>query len=162
GDFSATGVAIIDPLAQQPFPGNVVPSNRINPVPTKALAAVFPAPTLSSPVLSSPNLVQPFPGSYNNDGFDGRLDHVITPNHRIWGRVTQKTISNTGNSAALGALGSTGAASYNPLMGDFTSSSDLTNLVASYNWTVRPNLINEFRTGFSRANSVQELRAGGV
>jgi len=155
GDFSATGVAIIDPLNQQPFPGGIVPSNRINPVATKALASFFPAPTSSAPVLSSPNLVQPFPGSYNNDGFDGRLDHVITPNQRVWGRITQKSINNTGNAAALGALGSTAAASYNPLLGDFTSTSDLTNLAASYNWIIRPNLINEFRTGFSKVNSNQ-------
>jgi hypothetical protein len=157
GDFSATGVVIVDPLAQQPFPGNMVPANRINPVATKALAAFFPAPTSSAAVLSSPNLVQPFPGSYNNDGFDGRLDQVITQNQRLWGRITQKSINNTGNAAALGALGATGAASYNPLLGDFSSSSDLTNLAASYNWIMRPNLVNEFRAGFSRANSVQNF-----
>src|SRR5262249_8829837 len=145
GDFSATGVAIIDPLTQQPFPGNQIPTRALNPVSAKALPLFFPNPTSNAAVLSSPNLVQPFPGSYNNDGFDGRLDQVITPNHRIWGRVTQKTIGNSGNSAALGALGATGAASYNPLMGDFSSSSDLTNLAVSYNWIVRSNLINEFR-----------------
>jgi Carboxypeptidase regulatory-like domain len=157
GDFSATGIAIIDPLTQQPFPGNQVPTIRINPVSAKILPLFFPNPTSTAPVLSSPNLVQPFPGSYNNDGFDGRLDHVITPNHRIWGRITQKTIANTGNSAALGALGSTGAASYNPLLGDFASSPDLTNFAASYNWILRANLVNELRAGFSRANSVQNF-----
>jgi hypothetical protein len=61
--------------------------------------------------LSSPNLVQAFPGTYTNDGFDGRLDQVINANQRVWGRITQKTITNTGNSAALGALGLTGAQS---------------------------------------------------
>jgi hypothetical protein len=157
GDFSAAGSAIIDPLTQQPFPGNQIPAARINPVAAKALPLFFPNPTSNAAALSSPNLVQPFPGSYNNDGFDGRLDHIFTQNHRVWGRITQKNISNTGNSAALGALGSTGAASYNPLMGDFTSTSDLTNFAASYNWILRPNLLNELRTGFSRANSVQSF-----
>jgi hypothetical protein len=155
GDFSATGVAIIDPLTQQPFPNGQVPSTRINPVSAKALPQFFPNPTSNAAVLSGPNLVQPFPGSYNNDGFDGRMDQVITPKHRIWGRVTQKTIGNSGNAAALGALGATGAASYNPLMGTFGSDSDLTNLAGSYNWIVRANLINEFRAGFSRVNANQ-------
>src|SRR5262249_19541330 len=118
GDFSATGVAIVDPLARAPFPGNQVPTNRINPIAAKALPLFFPNPTSSAAELNSPNLVQPFPGSYNNDGFDGRLDQVITPNQRIWGRITTKTISNSGAAAALGALGSTAASSYNPLLGD--------------------------------------------
>ena len=55
------------------------------------------------------------------------MDHSFTPSHRIWGRVTQKTIPVLGTDAALGAGGS-GDASYNPLMGSFTNGSDLTNI----------------------------------
>ena len=150
GDFSATGVTIIDPTTQQPFANNRVPATRINPVSAKILPLFFPNPTSPAPVLSSPNLVQTFPGTYNNDGFDGRLDQVISPNHRVWGRITQKTITNSGNAAALGALGLTSAQSYNPLMGSLSSAYDATNLAASYNWIIKGNLINEFRVGFSR------------
>jgi hypothetical protein len=157
GDFSATGITIQDPTNQQPFPNNQIPAGRINPVSAKALPLFFPNPTSSSAILTTPNLVQPFPGSYNNDGFDGRLDQVITNNHRVWGRVTQKTINNSGNSAALGALGLTGAGSYNPLMGVFTAAVDTTNLAASYNWIIRSNLINELRAGFSRVNPAQSF-----
>jgi hypothetical protein len=152
GDFSATGVAIIDPTNQQPFANSMVPMTRINPVSAKILPLFFPSATSSAAVLSSPNLVQAFPGSYNNDGFDGRLDQVISANHRVWGRITQKTITNSGNAAALGALGLTSAQSYNPLMGSLSSAYDATNLAASYNWIIKGNLINEFRAGFSRYN----------
>ena len=31
GDFSATGVTIVDPLTGQPFPGNVIPADRLDP-----------------------------------------------------------------------------------------------------------------------------------
>ena len=72
GDFSGTGVTIIDPTTQQPFANNMVPNTRISPVSAKALPLFFPTPTSSAAVLSSPNFVQPFPGTYNNDGFDGR------------------------------------------------------------------------------------------
>ena len=155
GDFSGTGVTIIDPTMQQPFANNMVPNTRISPVSAKALPLFFPTPTSSAAVLSSPNFVQPFPGTYNNDGFDGRLDQVIAANHHVWGRVTQKTITNSGNSAALGALGLTGAQSYNPLMGAFSSTVDATNLATSYNWIIKSNLINEFRFGFSRVDPAQ-------
>jgi hypothetical protein len=152
GDFSGSGVtAIIDPLSGQPFPGNMVPANRINAVSAKALPLFFPTPTSSVAALSSPNLVLSFPGSYNLDGFDGRLDHSFTPNHRVWGRITQKNIPSIGTDAALGA-GGAGDTTYNPLMGPFTTSSDLWNFAVSYNWIIRPSLINEFRLGYSRAN----------
>jgi hypothetical protein len=37
GDFSATPKAVIDPLSGTPFPGNIIPSSRINPVATNLL-----------------------------------------------------------------------------------------------------------------------------
>jgi hypothetical protein len=151
GDFSQAGATIIDPTTGQPFQGNIIPSNRINPVSAKILPLFFPNPTNSESQLSTFNLVQSFPGTYTSDGFDGRIDHSFSPNHRVWGRVTQKTIPSVGTDAALGAGGS-GDTSYNPLMGPFTTSSDLTNIGGSYNWIIRQNLINEFRAGYSRAN----------
>ncbi|HEY3120769.1 MAG TPA: carboxypeptidase regulatory-like domain-containing protein [Vicinamibacteria bacterium] len=43
GDFSQSGVIINDPLTGLPFPGNVIPSNRINPS-GQAILGLFPAP----------------------------------------------------------------------------------------------------------------------
>jgi hypothetical protein len=155
GDFSAAGAAIVDPLAAAPFPNNIVPPNRINPVSAKALPLFFPNPTSSSATLTSPNLVMQYPNTYNVDGFDGRLDHVFAENHHVWGRITQKTISNVGTDAnAFGAAGAAGDGSYNPTMGAFSAPSDLWNFAASYNWIIRSNLINEFRIGYSRANNL--------
>ena len=151
GDFSGAGATIIDPTTGAPFPGNMVPSSRINPTSAKILPLFFPNPTNSEASLSALNLVQPFPGSYTSDGFDGRMDHSFTANHRVWVRVTQKNIPVEGTDAALGA-GGAGDTSYNPLMGSFTTGSDLLNIGGSYNWIIRPNLINEFRMGYSRAN----------
>src|SRR5262249_48317780 len=63
----------------------------------------------------------------------------------------EKTIPALGTDAAIGAGGS-GDSTYNPLMGPFSQNSDLWNFAISYNWIIRPTLINEFRTGYSRAN----------
>jgi hypothetical protein len=43
GDFSKSGVTIIDPTTGQPFPGNVIPANRFDPVGAK-LVQYFPLP----------------------------------------------------------------------------------------------------------------------
>jgi hypothetical protein len=151
GNFAGSGTTIIDPTTNQPFPNNVIPSPRINSVSAKAIPLFFPNPTTTDVTLANPNLVGSFPGSYAVDGFDGRLDHSFAVNHRVWGRVTQKTISGIGTDAALGA-GGAGDTTYNPVMGPFSQDSDLTNIAASYNWIIRPNLINELRFGYTRAD----------
>ena len=66
-------------------------------------------------------------------------------------RITQKTIPNIGTDAALGA-GGAGDTTYNPLMGSFSTNSDLWNIAGSYNWIIKPTLFNELRMGYSRAN----------
>ena len=153
GDFSQAGGTILDPTTGQPFPGNVIPASRINPISAKIIPLFFPTPTNSEASLSSLNLVEPYPGTYTSDDFDGRLDHSFTPNQRVWGRVTHKEIPVLGTDAALGA-GGAGDATYNPLMGPFTTGSDLWNFAGSYNWIIRPTLINELRAGYSRANFI--------
>jgi len=146
GNFSATGVTIIDPTTGQPFPGNMIPLNRISSVAQKVIPLFFPNPTNSSPVLTTPNLVVPFPGSYKDDGFDGRLDHVFSGTHQVFVRVTQKDPANTGTDTTSGDT------VYNPLQGPFTTGIDLLNIAGAWNWILRPNLINEFRAGYSKAN----------
>ncbi len=153
GDFSQAGGTILDPTTGQPFPGNQIPSSRINSISAKIIPLFFPTPTNSEASLSSLNLVEPYPGTYTSDDFDGRLDHSFTPNQRVWGRVTHKEIPVLGTDAALGA-GGAGDATYNPLMGPFTTGSDLWNFAGSYNWIIRQNLINELRAGYSRANFI--------
>ncbi|HEY6345925.1 MAG TPA: TonB-dependent receptor [Bryobacteraceae bacterium] len=153
GDLSGGGSQVLD-TSGNPIPGNKIPPTMLNPVSLKLIPYVFPNPTNAENSLlapNPPNLVQPFPGTYSNDGFDGRLDQSFGPNHKVWGRVTQKTISSIGTDAALGA-GGAGDASYNPLMGPFTTDSDLTNVAISYNWIIKLNLVNELRFGYTRAN----------
>ncbi len=43
GDFSALSTPITDPNTGQPFPGNIIPANRIDPYATKTLALLYPA-----------------------------------------------------------------------------------------------------------------------
>jgi hypothetical protein len=63
GDFSKSGVTIYDPLntvggVRQPFPGNVIPTSRINPV-GLAIANNFQAPTSAPSSYGAPDLNAP-------------------------------------------------------------------------------------------------------
>jgi hypothetical protein len=56
GDFSASGVTLIDPFTQQPFAGNVIPASRISATGAR-LAGLYPSPNRSDDVanlVSSP------------------------------------------------------------------------------------------------------------
>ena len=155
GDFSGVpGLVLTNPLTGQPFQGNQITS--VNPTAALILKDFFPTPTGTSNNIDSTgnNLVTTMPGNYSVNGYDGRIDHVFNSNHRIFGRVTQKNITSSGTdgTAATGALGSTGDASYNPLMGTFSTTTNATNVAASYNWVIRPDLMNELRGGWTQAN----------
>jgi trimeric autotransporter adhesin len=52
GNFSDSGVTIYDPRTGAPFPGNIIPGNRINPV-AKAIGQYFPKPAAGTNQLSS-------------------------------------------------------------------------------------------------------------
>lgn len=150
GDFSGSGV-IVNGLNGNPLPGNKVPASQINSTSAYLIPYLFPAATNPETALTAPNLVTSFPGKYTNDGFDGRLDQNFGSNHHLWGHVTQKTVSSIGTDAAIGA-GGAGDTTYNPLLGPFSTDEDLTNIAASYSWIIKPNLINELRFGYTRAN----------
>lgn len=155
GDFSGvSGLTLTNPTGPA-FPGNnTIPT--IDPRASLILKDFFPAPTSGSNNVDSTgnNLLTTMPGNYSLDGYDGRLDHVFNSNHRIFGRVTQKGITSSGTdgTAATGALGSTGDESYNPLMGTFATTTNATNVAIDYNWMIRPDLMNELRGGWTRAN----------
>jgi hypothetical protein len=151
GDFSGAGYTVIDHLSGKPFPNNQIPTARLNATSVKAPPLFFPAATSNDTKLGSPNFVTTFPGTYQSDAYDGRLDHVFNSKHRVWGRVTQKNIPFTGTDVALGALGA-GDSTYNPLMGSFSVDSNLTNIAGYYSWAISPAMVNEFRAGWSRGD----------
>ncbi len=108
GDFSQTTTAngtpitIYDPATtacnanfstctRQPFPGNIIPQDRWNPI-ARALIPYIPKENAtpsnlagSSNFISSPNI-----GRYRYNSYLTRIDHVFSTNHRL-------SFSNTGN-----------------------------------------------------------------
>jgi hypothetical protein len=127
------GGAAVDPSNGAPFPENLIPTTRINPVAKTFLSKYYPTPNYGTGDLNANfrELVQ-IPSSTN--GYDIRIDHAITPRQQIYGRWSWKDIPYYSTNGLLP-----------------TSTRDILNknLVVSYNDTFRSNLINEFRFGFS-------------
>jgi hypothetical protein len=90
GDFSETGqLVIIDPLTGQPFPGNRIPDNRIDPD-ARILLSLFPDPDTASltPGRAPDRFNVTAPNIQNTRQETMRLDHIFNNNHRLMARYT--------------------------------------------------------------------------
>src|SRR5262249_28725409 len=115
-----------------------------NPVSAKVIDVLFPqADSVTNTSIAAPNVTTNFGGDYVQDGYDGRLDHIFNSAHRIFFRYSQKDLSNTGTD---------GSSSYNIKLGSRSLVTSVTNIAGNHSWVIQPNLINEFRIGYSFAN----------
>ena len=99
GDFSASRLSagpIRDPLTGQPFPNNIIPSSRLDPVAAKFASAFLPLPNQGANQLTY-NLSIP----YEDDQFTGRLDHNISDRSRLMLRYFLDDYHYTNNDALI-------------------------------------------------------------
>jgi hypothetical protein len=82
GNFSSLSKIIVDPTTGQPFPGNIIPSTRFDPLSVKLLPYV--------PLPNLPNLlVTETPNSHiDDDQVIGRLDHSFSLKDRFSARYS--------------------------------------------------------------------------
>ena len=148
GDFSGTNVIIKDPTTGQPFPNNQIPSARISPI-AQGFLTLYPMPNAGDVnAVHAANYIANRDFGLHSDQYDIRIDHYLTSNMSVFGRWTWK---------------SRGAANPQNLL---VPSENITDkykmLVTSWNWNLRPNLINEFRFGFTLNPSSQVLPFDGA
>jgi hypothetical protein len=87
GDFSADSVVIRDPTtpARPPFPGNIVPVSRQDPIGSK-IAAYYPAPNIPGRPSGNSNFIGVTSNIAPNNYYVARVDHTIRDQDRIFGR----------------------------------------------------------------------------
>jgi hypothetical protein len=149
-DLLAAGSTLMDPFTGQPYANNTIPSGAsctsskdcINSVALNALK-YYPLPNVN---LNIPNAafnyetLQPTPA--RTDGWDLRLDHNITTNQQIYARFSWKNLlSDVGQNNTLA----------NPLLPNDVDTEHDRSLIVSYNYTISPKMVNEFRFGFTNS-----------
>lgn len=159
GDF--TGAAtIFDPATtrpnpanpsqfiRDPFPGNIIPANRIDPIAAQILQELYPRPNLAG---NAANLRDAPLRTENSELYSGRVDHRFSAAHSIFGRYSRFE-----NEKILGA--SAGFAGL-PTHFDFVNNpaSDLT---LGHTWVISPRVVNELRFGWSQWHQVLEETTG--
>ena len=163
GDFSdlrdASGnlIPIYDPLTQnpatgqrQPFAGNIIPSDRIDPI-TKQLLGYYPAPQNEFAPPGEINGIYSSGTTRNDDQYHIRIDHKISDKTSIFGRYSWF------DSPIVSPLGYGDASRVNFLLKD-------RNLAVSLTHTFSPRSINEFRFGYNQDdfNVIPDWSGGNV
>ena len=119
---------------------NIIPT--INPV-ALALKSYYPLPNASNP---SYNYLALVPNPSNSNGFDVRIDHNFSSKQQIFVRYSFKNVFYSEfNSAGVVAP----ASNFLPNVGAHDQNRSM---VASYNYSITPTLVNEFRFGFANYN----------
>lgn len=155
GDFSALcasfdskgictdpkGTQLTNPFNGQPFPSNNI-SSLINPVSQKITDTFFPLPNHPNPNPGdvSANFRTTGRSPRRTNLFDIRMDQNLTSKQSIFGRFSWKHFTRT-NALDL-------------LQGVDLFSADPKSVGLSYNYSIRPNVFNEFRFGFEKEPSL--------
>ncbi len=144
GNMASISTPIINPATGTPFAGNQIP---VNPVSAKILDALFASPNdPASTDISTPNFLTNLTGTYTVNTYDVRGDQNLGANHRVFVRFSHKGITNTGVDGDPG---------YNTKLGAFNNGFTGSNIAGSWNWVLRPTLINEVRGGFTTSEYLQ-------
>lgn len=150
GNLSASPTIIYDPTTgdptganRQPFAGNIIPAASISAI-SRRINSLIPTPTSSN--VSGVNFEGSTVRSKDIDGFDSKVDHNLTANHRISVRYSFQRAKLT--DPALASYGAAGG----PANGGFAGTGTTKTQSAAFNYTgvLSPTLITEFRVGLSR------------
>ncbi len=160
GDFSQTTdvkgrpYTIYDPATtrpsgsgyiRDPFPGNIIPGSRMDPVAIKALA-YYPLPNLARTSTSQQNFQTPQLNGTNWTSLLGRADYSVTDMQKLFVRYGWNTRFDP-STPAYGAACCTAAGNTNGT--DEFRRGNITGGVG-YTWIVSPRTVVDFRMGVTR------------
>jgi hypothetical protein len=142
GDYSATPTAIKDPTTGSPFPGGIIPTNRIDPNGQKLLN-IFPQPNQTNTAITrgayNYTFQEVIPATRNNQVY--RIDYNINDKTRLYGRGLNFRLNQSGYNIGGGGSG----APWGELKTTNTFSDD--GGVINLTHTFSPTMVNEFSFG---------------
>ncbi|MGD0444855.1 MAG: TonB-dependent receptor [Edaphobacter sp.] len=122
---------LTNPFTGQPYPNFTIPN--ISPFATALLTKYYPLPNLPSS-LGGVNYQTLVPIPSNTDGFDARVDQVITSKQQVYARFNRKNLT---------------VNVVNPLLPNDVDSEHDRSFLVSHNYVISSRFLNEFRFGFT-------------
>ena len=144
GDFSElltrTPATVVRDISGQPYPGNIIPTSQLNSASLKWQDKFFPLPNFGPPDLFVANFRAAYPSGNRQDQFDVRMDHYFSSRNTFYARVSYRR--NEPHALDSGLPPDITGYRVQVRNGRLAAISDT--------WTISPQLINEFKAGFSR------------
>ncbi|MCW5983499.1 MAG: carboxypeptidase regulatory-like domain-containing protein [Bryobacteraceae bacterium] len=139
----ADRIVVRDPLTGDPFPNNTIPSSRISSVSQAVQNIIYPSPNAVGQGIYGldRNFFGDPGGRFDSDVVSGRLDHKLTDNNFLFGRFSYVVNNKDAYPGVLNEGYGEGA---------WRGNHPGQNLVLSDTHTFGPNLVNEFKAGYSR------------
>jgi hypothetical protein len=136
GDFSQLGRTIVDPATGLPFPGNVIPANRISPI-AQFFLPFLPAANAQGQAQVSANVLD------INNYLTLRLDHNVSDNHLL---NFSFNYFDTDSANPFQTIAPTASV---PGFG-VANLRETKNFVGRYTWVASSNIANSFLVSYSR------------
>ncbi|HXK01962.1 MAG TPA: TonB-dependent receptor [Verrucomicrobiae bacterium] len=138
GDFSQAG-AVKNPITGVPFPGNVIPASLISQQGINAQNFLFPLPNFGPSNVTAGNYRAAFSAPETHRTEEIRLDHNFSERHRAFLRYENRKDDYNIPGARSALPPTTIGTSFNERRVNFWTAGDV--------YSIRPNLLNEFRAG---------------
>jgi hypothetical protein len=158
GDFSEF-LTIVDPRTGLPFPGNVIPSGRIDAIGRRYLEA-YPLPTRNvlnpGDPLSTRNFFTQRANNEKIDNFGIKIDHRLTDNNSLTGRFNDQKLETVRANILPGNIPTAG-------FGAGEEKGDTRQIVITDTHTFSPTILNEFRFGLTQIDiAILNCGVGGA
>jgi len=147
GDFSAASFVIRDPQTGQPFPGNRIPADRLDPSAVKIVSYFYPSPNQSNTSNGGFGTYrQILPLNRDRDRTDLRIDHELTGKDSIFVRASwQRRDPDSFTFESTGGNGGTGLTN----LGLLDRQSKAVTVATGWTRVWSSSIVNEFRGGYS-------------
>lgn len=139
GDFSAFAALRNPYTGVNPFVGNTIDPAYLSSQALKTQAKFFPLPNFGAPTLTAGNYRASFTGPETHRTEEIKLDHNFTDSHRMFVRYENRKDSYDIPGARSALPPTTVGTSYNERRVNFWTAGDV--------YAIRPNVLNELRTG---------------
>jgi len=136
GDFTNEPGALLDPTTGNTLAGRVLPTASISPIAGKLMSAFWPSPNNGDLTFAhNNNYVTNKAADISSKQFDVRGDHYLNSKQSVFARFSMKDQTQL---------------SPNDLLQPTTNNArNDRSLVASHNYSISPNVLNEFRFGYT-------------
>jgi hypothetical protein len=145
GDFSGlTGVTIIDPLTGQPFPNNVIPADRINPVARAILndTSLYPLPNRSVTGVQG-NYVDRRLTRTRANQWDVKVDANLSAKDKFFARYSHADYESFAERETI------------PLLLGVRNEAPTRNFAANWSRVIGPSVVNEMLVGYNQVGIVR-------